>query len=278
MTSPRRRSRRLSRRSIRSASDWGFPPNPKKKATTPWGKFRPISTRPIRPSARRSGDFAAERGPSELFSRLLRSHPQASHRADFYRAIRKATSTAFTPSSSRSRRRSSWPRQSATRPRADLDQAELNLRYCDVVAEIDGVITRRNVNPGNNVQAGRGADGDPLAHRNLGRRQLQGDPIAPTCGSASRPTWKSTCTAATKRSRGDLGLHVWGPARRWPCCRPKRDGKLHQGGAAVAGAHRPDRLRPRQGSAVRRPLGGALRLVQGDADRGPRCRANCCDR
>jgi membrane fusion protein, multidrug efflux system len=40
--------------------------------------------------------------------------------------------------------------------RSDLDQAELNLRYCDVVAEIDGVITRRNVNPGNNLQAGEG--------------------------------------------------------------------------------------------------------------------------
>ena len=37
----------------------------------------------------------------------------------------------------------------------DLDQAKLNLRYCDVVAEIDGVVTRRNVNPGNNVQAGQ---------------------------------------------------------------------------------------------------------------------------
>ena len=37
----------------------------------------------------------------------------------------------------------------------DLEQAELNLRYCDVVAEIDGVVTRRNVNPGNNVQAGQ---------------------------------------------------------------------------------------------------------------------------
>jgi membrane fusion protein, multidrug efflux system len=31
----------------------------------------------------------------------------------------------------------------------------LNLSYCDVVAEIDGVITRRNVNPGNNVQVGQ---------------------------------------------------------------------------------------------------------------------------
>jgi membrane fusion protein (multidrug efflux system) len=39
--------------------------------------------------------------------------------------------------------------------RADLDQALLNLRYCDVSSEIDGVVTRRNVNPGNNVQAGQ---------------------------------------------------------------------------------------------------------------------------
>ena len=38
--------------------------------------------------------------------------------------------------------------------RHDLELAQLNLRYCDVVSEIDGVVTRRNVNPGNNVQAG----------------------------------------------------------------------------------------------------------------------------
>lgn len=37
----------------------------------------------------------------------------------------------------------------------DLDEAKLNLRYCTIVAEIDGVITRRNVNPGNNVQVGQ---------------------------------------------------------------------------------------------------------------------------
>ena len=40
--------------------------------------------------------------------------------------------------------------------RRDLAQAELDLRYCDITAEIDGVITRRNVNPGNNVQVGQG--------------------------------------------------------------------------------------------------------------------------
>ncbi len=39
--------------------------------------------------------------------------------------------------------------------RHDLEQAELNLRYCDIVSEIDGVVTGRNVNPGNNVQAGQ---------------------------------------------------------------------------------------------------------------------------
>jgi membrane fusion protein, multidrug efflux system len=39
--------------------------------------------------------------------------------------------------------------------KSDLDQALLNLRYCDIVSDIDGVVTRRNVNPGNNVQVGQ---------------------------------------------------------------------------------------------------------------------------
>ena len=37
----------------------------------------------------------------------------------------------------------------------DLALAELDLCYCDVVAEIDGVVTRRNVNPGDDVQVGQ---------------------------------------------------------------------------------------------------------------------------
>lgn len=36
----------------------------------------------------------------------------------------------------------------------NLDQAKLDLSYCTIVAEIDGVVTRRNVNPGNYVQIG----------------------------------------------------------------------------------------------------------------------------
>ncbi len=38
---------------------------------------------------------------------------------------------------------------------SDLDEAKLNLRYCDVVSEIDGVVTRRNVNPGNHLAVGQ---------------------------------------------------------------------------------------------------------------------------
>jgi membrane fusion protein (multidrug efflux system) len=37
----------------------------------------------------------------------------------------------------------------------DLAQAELNLRFCDITSEIDGVVTSRNVNPGNNVLPGQ---------------------------------------------------------------------------------------------------------------------------
>jgi membrane fusion protein (multidrug efflux system) len=45
----------------------------------------------------------------------------------------------------------------------DLTQAELNLRYCDITADIDGVVTRRNVNPGDYVQVGQ----DLMAVRSL---------------------------------------------------------------------------------------------------------------
>src|SRR5262249_25685252 len=37
----------------------------------------------------------------------------------------------------------------------ELAQAELDLRFCDIVAKIDGVVTRRNVNPGDYVQVGQ---------------------------------------------------------------------------------------------------------------------------
>jgi membrane fusion protein (multidrug efflux system) len=39
--------------------------------------------------------------------------------------------------------------------RGDLDRATLNLSYCQVVSEIDGVVTRRSVNLGNHVRVGQ---------------------------------------------------------------------------------------------------------------------------
>ncbi|WP_254508230.1 HlyD family secretion protein [Anatilimnocola floriformis] len=39
---------------------------------------------------------------------------------------------------------------------ADLAQAELELRYCDILSDIDGQVTSRNVNSGNYVQVGQG--------------------------------------------------------------------------------------------------------------------------
>jgi membrane fusion protein (multidrug efflux system) len=37
----------------------------------------------------------------------------------------------------------------------DLAEAELDLRYCEIKSEIDGVVTSRNVNPGNHVSTGQ---------------------------------------------------------------------------------------------------------------------------
>ena len=45
----------------------------------------------------------------------------------------------------------------------DLAQAELNLHYCDITAEIDGVVTRRNVNPGQLCSGRPEPDGGSLA-------------------------------------------------------------------------------------------------------------------
>ena len=42
-----------------------------------------------------------------------------------------------------------------TQAQRDLDDVNLNLRYCTILTEIDGVTTRRDVNPANNVQVGQ---------------------------------------------------------------------------------------------------------------------------
>ena len=100
----------------------------------------------------------------------------------------------------------------------DLDQAKLNLRYCDIVAEIDGVVTRRNVNPGNNVQVGQSL----MAIRSL--REIWVEPISRRrncviCASASLSICMSTCTEIDTYSRAGSPDLRRGPDRRWRCCR-----------------------------------------------------------
>ena len=59
----------------------------------------------------------------------------------------------------------------------DLDQAELNLRYCDVVSEIDGVVTRPQRQSRQQRPGRAKPDGRPLADGDLDRRQLQGNAV-----------------------------------------------------------------------------------------------------
>ena len=80
--------------------------------------------------------------PKEIIEEFYRRDPQGDINKIYAQVIRDAPSLKQAQASLEQAQR-------------DLDQAKLDLSYCTVVAEIDGVITRRNVNPGNNVQVGQ---------------------------------------------------------------------------------------------------------------------------
>ena len=151
--------------------------------------------------------------------------------------------------------------------KSDLDQAELNLQ---ILRRRRGDRRRDHAakrEPGQQRPGGRGTHGDPLADRDLGRRQFQGDPVAQPADrsegrSGSRHVWQPQSL-----SRHDYRLHHGDRLDAGPASGPKRDGQLHQGRPAPAGADRLLRLRPRQGSSVYRPLRRAARLVQGETGR-----------
>ena len=81
-------------------------------------------------------------GPKEMIAEFLKQDPQGNLDQIFRELI--PNSPAIKQAEAR-----------LLQAQRDLDQAELDLRYCDVVSEIDGVVSRRNVNPGNNIQAGQ---------------------------------------------------------------------------------------------------------------------------
>jgi Barrel-sandwich domain of CusB or HlyD membrane-fusion len=94
-------------------------------------------------------------------------------------------------------------------PIPSLDQAKLNLRYCTVVAEIGGVITRRNVNPGNNLQAGQSV----MAIRSL------------------RDIWVDANFKETQLRNLRIGQHR--TARDIPCAAPQRESRPVEPGAEL---------------------------------------------
>ena len=149
--------------------------------------------------------------------------------------------------------------------RHDLELAELNLRYCDIVSEIDGVVTGKNVNPGNAVQAGqalmavRSLTGiwidanfkeTQLADLRIGQRvRCEVDMYG------SRREFEGRITGFTMGTGQTLSLL---PAA-------ERHRQLRQDRPAAAGPGRTDRLRFGKGTPVRRTVGDALRVLQGAA-------------
>jgi membrane fusion protein (multidrug efflux system) len=87
-------------------------------------------------------EFMFDRTPKEMIAEFLRRDPQG----NIDRIYAELLTTAPAVKQAQAK---------LAQTERDLAQAELDLRYCDVVSEIDGVVTRRNVNPGNNVVAGQ---------------------------------------------------------------------------------------------------------------------------
>ena len=130
----------------------GLPPHPEKRGPVR-GPRRPEPDLLGRPAGTRGADPGRRPGRAPPASRRPR-RPSRSSRSSSP-ATRRGTSIG---SMERIVPEAPEVRQAvAKRVQAerDLAQAELDLRYCEVRAEIDGVVARRNVNPGNNVAAGQ---------------------------------------------------------------------------------------------------------------------------
>ena len=148
----------------------------------------------------------------------------------------------------------------------DLIQAELNLRYCDIVAEIDGVVTRRNVNPGNNVQVGQSlmairSLSEIWVDANFKETQLRDLRIGQACRSVCRHVRKPT------RIQG-AGLRIYDGNRIDAVIAAGREcyRQLHQSGPAAACSNRDRRIRPKRKLPIHRHIRRSLRLCEQAAD------------
>jgi membrane fusion protein, multidrug efflux system len=97
----------------------------------------------------------------------------------------------------------------------------IDLRYCDVVAEIDGVVARRNVNPGETFRSARvSSRSDRRA--TSGSTRISRKRNCATCESASRLISISTCMVTVMCSKDASPGSRSGPDRRWRCCAERR--------------------------------------------------------
>ena len=101
------------------------------------------------------GDLLQSAAQFGYFPSFVDRDAQRGHRGLLQARSRGKPQSHLSPASFPRRPPSSRPRPSSSRPSATWIEAELNLRYCNIVSEIDGVVTGRNVNPGNNVQVGQ---------------------------------------------------------------------------------------------------------------------------
>ena len=148
---PKPRSSRPSRKSMRRGSRWASPPSPEK------GELTDV------PADLNQTFSGVRQALSELVQSMtqvglpLGSFSQTPQQAldEFIRRDKEGNidriAERLVPEAPAVRQAEAKLLQA----RRDLAQAELNLRYCDIVSEIDGVVTSRNVNPGNNVSPGQ---------------------------------------------------------------------------------------------------------------------------
>ena len=144
----------------------------------------------------------------------------------------------------------------------DLAQAELDLRYTDIIADIDGVVTRRNVNPGNYVQVGQNlmavrSLNEIWVDANFKETQLRdlriGQPVDLRVDMyGGTHIFEGRISGFTEGTGSTLALLPPGECH----------GQLHQSGAAATSPDRSRRLPPGSDTSVHRHLGRSLRRYQ----------------
>ncbi len=149
----------------------------------------------------------------------------------------------------------------------NLDQAQLNLKYCDILAEIDGVVTRRDVNPGNNVIVGQSL----MAIRSLTDIWIDANFKETQLASLPRIALRRSRCRYLRQHPAAKGAESpaspWAPARHSLFCPPKTPPEISLRSSSTPRAYRSGRLRSRQSPALHRSIRNTNRLHQPGTDR-----------